>query len=109
MPFIFNADFDAFTPKIALQYQFTDNIMANVTGAQGFNGGGVNSRFDSTLPNNGITPYDGELLTNFEVGLRSDLLDDRLRSNATYFSGTWDGIQVGEVLTPGATTTTNAG
>ena len=109
VPFTFDADFDAFTPRIALQYQFTDNIMAYVTGAQGFNGGGVNSRFDSTLPNNGITPYEGELLTNFEVGLRSDLLDNRLRFNATYFSGTWEGIQVGEVLTPGATTTTNAG
>ena len=109
VPFIFDADFDAFTPRIALQYQFNDNVMAYVTGAQGFNGGGVNSRFDSTLPNNGITPYDGELLTNYEVGVRSDLFDNRLRLNATYFAGTWDGIQVGEVLTAGATTTTNAG
>ena len=108
-PYIFNAEFEAFTPRIALQYQFTDSIMAYVTGAQGFNGGGVNTRFDPRLPNNGITPYDGELLTNYEVGLRSDLLDNRLRLNATYFTGTWDGIQVGEVLTAGATLTRNAG
>ena len=109
VPFIFNASFDATTPRVALQYQFNDNVMAYITGAEGFNGGGVNSRFDSTLPNNGITPYDGELLTNYEIGVRSDLLSNRLRMNATYFSGTWDGIQVGEVLTPGTTTTTNAG
>ena len=108
-PYVFNAEFEAFTPRIALQYQFTDSIMAYVTGAQGFNGGGVNTRFDPRLPNNGITTYDGELLTNYEVGLRSDLLNNRLRFNATYFTGTWDGIQVGEVLTAGTTLTTNAG
>ena len=108
-PFIFDAEFDAFTPRIALQYQFSDSIMAYVTGAQGFNAGGVNSRFDSTLPNNGITPYDGEVLTNYEVGVRSDLFDNRLRLNATYFTGVWDNIHVGEVLTPGTTLTTNAG
>lgn len=109
VPFIFNAEFDAFTPRIALQYQFTDSIMAYVTGAQGFNAGGVNSRFDSTLPNNGLASYDGEVLTNYEVGVRSDLFENRLRLNATYFTGVWDNIHVGEVLTPGTTLTTNAG
>lgn len=92
-----------------MQYQFTDSIMAYITGAQGFNAGGVNSRFDSTLPNNGLASYDGEVLTNYEVGVRSDLFENRLRLNATYFTGVWDNIHVGEVLTPGTTLTTNAG
>ena len=109
VPLIFNASFDAFTPRIALQYQFNDNVMGYITGAEGFNGGGVNSRFNSELPNNGISPYDPELLSNYEIGVRSDLADNRLRLNATYFWGTWEDIQVGEVLTPGQTTTTNAG
>ena len=110
VPLIFDGiSFDAFTPRIALQYQFNDNIMGYITGAEGFNGGGVNSLFNSELPDNGIVPFDSETLTNYELGLRSDLADNRLRFNATYFWGTWDGIQVGEVLTPGQTTTTNAG
>ena len=110
VPLIFDGiSFDAFTPRLALQYQFNDNTMAYITGAKGFNGGGVNSLFNSELPNNGIQPYGGELLTNYEIGLRSDLADNRLRFNATYFWGTWEDIQVGEVLTPGQTTTTNAG
>ncbi len=110
VPLIFDGvSFDAFTPRIALQYQFNDNLMGYITGAEGFNGGGVNSIFNSELPNNGIAPFDSETLTNYEIGIRSDLADNRLRFNATYFTGTWDGIQVGEVLTPGQTTTTNAG
>ncbi len=109
VPLIFNASFDSFTPRLALQYQFNDNVMGYITGAEGFNGGGVNSLFNSELPNNGIVAFDPEFLTNYEIGLRSDFANNRLRFNATYFWGIWDGIQVGEVLTPGQTTTTNAG
>ena len=109
IPVIQEARFDAVTPRVALQYQFADTIMGYVSYAEGFNGGGVNSRFDPTLPNNGILPYNDELLANFEIGIRSDLLGGRLRLNATYFNGTWEDIQIGEVLTPGTTTTTNAG
>ncbi|MFT5315758.1 MAG: iron complex outermembrane receptor protein [Candidatus Krumholzibacteriia bacterium] len=109
VPLVFDQDFDAFTPRVALQYQFTDSVMAYISYAEGFNGGGVNSRFDPTLPNNGIIPYDSELLKNIELGLRSDLLDNRLRLNLTYFTGDWEDIQIGENLTPGQSTTTNGG
>jgi iron complex outermembrane receptor protein len=102
-------DFDQFTPRVALQYQFADNIMGYVSVSEGFDGGGVNARFDPTLPNNGILPFEGQTLQNFELGLRTDLADRRLRLNVTYFDGTWEDIQVAEVLTPGTTTTTNAG
>lgn len=102
-------DFDQFTPRVALQYQFTDNIMGYVSVSDGFDGGGVNARFDPTLPNNGILPFEGQTLQNYELGLRTDLADRRLRLNVTYFDGTWEDIQVAEVLTPGTTTTTNAG
>lgn len=109
VPLVSDEDFKAFSPRLALQYQFTDTVMAYINYAEGFNGGGVNSRFDPTLPNNGIIPYDSERLKNIELGLRSDLLDNRLRLNATYFRGTWEDIQIGENLTPGQSTTTNAG
>lgn len=103
------ASFDEVTPRVALQYQFTDTIMAYASYAEGFEGGGVNSRFDPTLPNNGILSYGSSLLANYEIGLRSDLANGRLRLNVTWFDGTWEDIQIGEVLTPGTTTTTNAG
>ena len=109
VPLVFDPDFDAFTPRVALQYQFTDTVMGYISYAEGFNGGGVNARVDPTLPNNGIVPFDSEILANIELGLRSDLLDNRLRLNANYFTGTWEDIQVTEVLTPGQGTTTNGG
>ena len=102
-------DFDQTTVRVALQRQFTDDIMAYISYAEGFDGGGVNTGFTPLLPNNGILPYDGQTLKNWELGLRSDFLDNRLRINATLSDGTWDDIQVGEILVPGMGTRTNAG
>jgi iron complex outermembrane receptor protein len=109
VPVIQEASFSAFTPRIVLQSQFTDSIMGYVSYSEGFNGGGVNARFEPTLPNNAIQPFEEEILGNVEIGVRSDLLDGRLRLNATYFDGTWEDIQVAEVLVISTTTTTNAG
>ncbi len=109
VPVIQNASFSAFTPRAVLQKQFTDSIMGYISYSQGFDGGGINARFEPTLPNNGIQPYNGEILSNNEIGVRADLLDRKLRLNATYFDGTWEDIQVAEVLVISTTTTTNAG
>ncbi len=109
VPVIQDASFSAFTPRLVLQKQFTDSIMGYISYSEGFDGGGINARFDTSLPNNGIQPYDGELLKNSEIGVRADLLDRKLRMNATYFDGTWQDIQVAEVLVISTTTTTNAG
>ena len=57
VPLVFDEDFDAFTPRVALQYQFTDSVMGYASYAEGFNGGGVNARVDPTLPNNGVFSY----------------------------------------------------
>ena len=88
-PADYSASFDATTPRVALQYQFTDDIMGYVSYSEGFNGGGINNQFRTVLPNNGIIPFFSETLENYEIGLRSDLLDGRLRLNATYFTADW--------------------
>ena len=108
-PADYSASFDATTPRVALQYQFTDDIMGYVSYSEGFNGGGVNNRFEPQLPNNGVIPFESEVLENYEIGVRSDLANGRLRLNATYFQGDWSDIQIGQVLVISTTTTTNAG
>lgn len=108
-PLIFPAEFSATTPRVAIQYQVNDDIMVYAGMSQGFNGGGVNGVFEPTQPNNGISTYSSEILTNSEIGFRSDLMNDMLRLNATYFFGDWDDIHIGETLTPGQMTTTNGG
>ena len=68
---------------MALQWQFTDNFMGYVSYAEGFNSGGVSAPTVGTTRL--ILPYEPSTLENFEFGIRSDLLDGRLRFNATVF------------------------
>ena len=93
------------TPRYAIQYDWTDDIMTYLSYTQGFNGGGINDE----MINNELIPFYGEKLKQYELGIRSDYFDNRLRFNAAYFNGNWEDIQVGEVITPGIFTTRNAG
>lgn len=100
-----SSTFDSLTPRLALQYRFTDELMSYLSYSEGFNGGGVND-----VPVNGVViPYDEEELDLIELGVRSVVLGGRLRLNATYFRGDWEDIQVDEVIVPGEFTTRNAG
>jgi iron complex outermembrane receptor protein len=92
------SSFDKATGKVAAQYQFTDNIMGYASFAQGFNSGNA---VYVTHPVNGsrnLYPTKPESLDNFEVGVRSDLADGRVRFNATLFDTTWDDIVINTAL-----------
>jgi len=101
--------FDAFTPRVALQYRWNEDVMTYVSYSEGFTAGGLNTRFDMALPNNGLIPFDEETLENLEFGLRSDLFDGRLRFNATVFTSVYSDIQINEEVVPTRFTRTNAG
>lgn len=106
------ADFDSTTPRVSVSYRWNDNLMGYASYAEGFGAGGINVN-----PVLGVVPFEAEELKNYEVGMRSDWLDGRVRFNLTLFDGTWEGIQVSEAPpdpnNPGLTLpnpiTTNAG
>jgi len=71
-----------FSPRIIFDRQFSDDIFGYVSFAGGFRSGGWSGRANTALE---IGPYDPEKLYNYEIGMRSELLDGRLRFNATAF------------------------
>ena len=73
---------DRFTPRVVLDYAFTENVMGYVSYAQGWRSGGWNGR--ATTPGS-IGPYDPEIVDSYEIGVRTDLLNGTLRLNATAF------------------------
>ncbi len=85
-----SVDFDDFSPRVGIDYSFTENLMAYFTYSVGFRSGGWNGRAQTQAS---IGPYDPETLDNFEVGIRSDWLDRRLRVNATAFTMQYDDKQ----------------
>src|SRR5690606_21375074 len=83
--------FDETTYKMALQMQFTDDIMGYISYSEGFDSGGI----DNVETNSGTIwfPYDPQIIENAEIGIRADLAGGLLRFNATYFDSDWKNIQ----------------
>ena len=78
------------TWRLALDHDFTDRIMGYVSYSRGFKSGGFNP-----APVNPIeVPVDPEILDAFEVGVKSELFDRRLRLNGSAFYYKYDDIQV---------------
>jgi iron complex outermembrane receptor protein len=92
------ASFDKTTFRLSAQMQFTDNVMGYASFSQGFNSGGGRYVTEPVTGNLLLYPYKPENLDNFEIGIRSDLADGRLRFNATLFNTIWDDIQVNLAL-----------
>ena len=107
------------TYKFSTSYHFRDRMMAYLTYGEGFTFAsspqvriGPASNIN-TLPASaharvltGISTADPahpdqvqidlpvEVISNTEIGIRTDLLNGKLRFNATYFSSNWDGMRV---------------
>ncbi len=70
-----------FTPRIGLSYQM-DDVLLFASYAEGFRSGGFNGRGSSP---SSFGPYDPETVANWEFGLKSEWLDNRLQVNLSAF------------------------
>ena len=74
----------AFSPKVSLDYQLFESSMLYGSVSRGFRSGGINGRASSAAS---LNTYDPEYVTSYEIGWKSQFLDDRLRLNSSiYFS-----------------------
>ena len=87
---------NSFTYRAGLEYRANSRFMAYGSIARGFKSGGFNVRGDTDLPNMGFTPFAPETALTYEVGVRSEWLDRRLRINGTIFHTAYDDIQLRE-------------
>jgi iron complex outermembrane recepter protein len=92
-----------FTPRIAVDYKITEEIMGYASWSRGFRSGGWNGR--ATTPTS-IGPYDPETVDNYEIGLRSQFFDDRLQLNLTYFHAKYADKQESQIYAFGTATET---
>jgi len=77
--------------RVALDYDFTDNIMGYAQVATGYRAGGNNAR--PFNPFQVAHTFGPEKLTNYEVGMKSTLFD-QLRLNASAFFNDYTDIQL---------------
>ena len=92
---------------LSMNYKFTDDIMGYWRIANAYKAGGFSAR----TANN---EYDPETDTSYEVGVKSEFLDHRVRINADVFYTQYDNAQINvfvedPVTHSAASVTTNAG
>jgi len=74
-----------------VQYSWTEDLMTYAQFSTGFKGGGVNPRPFFVQQ---ALSFDPETLDSYEVGLKSDFLDRRVRLNVAAFYSQYKGIQL---------------
>jgi len=80
--------FNAWLPKLAVDYRLTDNLLPYASVSRGFKSGGFNIKADPG------TPYDAEYTWNYETGLKTEWFDKRLQANLAAFLIKWSDQQV---------------
>ncbi|MEO0996036.1 MAG: TonB-dependent receptor [Pseudomonadota bacterium] len=75
-------EFDEFTPKIGIQYDFNADVNGYLSYSQGFKSGGWSARTND--PNELVT-FEPEFVNSYEAGLKITAFDGRARLNSVAF------------------------
>jgi|KBSSwiStaDraftv2_1062776.scaffolds.fasta_scaffold28800_5 iron complex outermembrane recepter protein len=94
--------------NVTLDYKLIEGggskVMAYATVASGFRSGGVNAR--SAAPVRDANFYDPEKVISYEIGLKGDWLDRRLRTNFALYYQDYKDIQQAQIIVVGSATAT---
>jgi len=81
-----------FSPRFGIEYQASDDMMLYASYSEGFKSGSWTTRLSNPLP---VAPTFGpEKAKSYEVGLKSEFMDNRVRLNLAGFYTKYDGIQL---------------
>jgi len=87
----FDRDEDYVTATANIQFQASENVLGYFTYSSGYKSGGFNVDLVPTIED---LPYEEETVDSFELGLKTDLLDSRLRLNLAAFRAEYKDYQV---------------
>jgi len=93
---IIEMDSEKVTGRLVLEHDFNDSTMGFASYTRGFKPGGSNLTYglESVVAPVVVLPtFDEEIVDAFEVGLKTDLADGRVRLNAAAFFYDYEGLQ----------------
>lgn len=83
--------FNDVSGRLGAEYMLNDDVLIYGSIAQGFKSGGFNARPTVTAA---VSSFDPETVTAYEVGIKSDLIGNRLRLNGALYYNDYNDIQV---------------
>jgi len=93
-------NWDAWTPRVGLEYRPADDRLYYLTYSEGFKSGGFN---DLSVVN---PPFDPEFIDSIEFGAKTEWLNGQVRANASAFYYDYTDLQVSVFASTGNITTT---
>lgn len=98
-------EWDSLTPRLGLEWTPADDVLVYGSYATGFKSGTFNGRATSLA---GLTKVEPEEADTYEIGLKTTLLDRRLRFNLAVFQIDYTNLQATVSLDGGVTAFVNA-
>ena len=86
--------FSDFSPRASLEFFASEDVMLFASYSKGFKSGGFDPRANVAALPQSAEPFDSEVVETVELGMKSELLDGRLRLNATLFNNDYTDMQV---------------
>jgi iron complex outermembrane receptor protein len=80
------------SPRLAATFALSDDVNLYGTIAKGWKSGGIN--LELTTPDDPVNIFDEETLWNYELGVKSNFLDNRVRTSLALFHIKWEDVQV---------------
>ena len=102
-----SADWSKVTGAASLSYAVSDSVKLYTLASRGYKAGGFNGEPSTVVA--AVTPYDEETAMNYEIGAKTEWLDNRLRINTDVFYMDYTDLQVANFLPSGAPFIQNAG
>lgn len=100
-----SASFKAFSPKVSIHYELSDVHMLYGSYSRGYRSGGFTSlSSDPSQPP--LHKFKPEYSNNYEIGIKNQFMDNRLRLNMAIFYTTVTDVQVPTLVLPDAMTIT---
>ena len=84
---------EEFTPLASLTWNLSDDVMIYATYSEGYKNGGFGARYPAGLPDP-IPSYDPEYVDSYELGMKANFFDGRMRLNAAAFTMDYEDMQV---------------
>ncbi len=85
-------DWSEFVPSTSLNWKFGDNNLVYFTASKGYKSGAYVAQRTSAAT--AVVPLEPEFATNFELGLKTEFADSRVRLNASVFTIDYTDLQV---------------
>ena len=90
---------------VSLAWNHSDDVMFYGTYSEGYRDGSYAARFTGAVPTP-LPNYDPEFVTSYELGMKSTLMDGRVRLNVAAFTMDYEDMQVNAASNAVATSST---